>query len=70
MIKGRMPYRACGPFLLAVLLAGCGDETRPSGDENRQLESAEEMLNKAPGELADIDENALAGAERAGDEPQ
>jgi len=58
-----MPYRACGPFLFAVLLASCGDRSTPSAEENRQLDNAAEMLDSAPGELANIDENALGPAE-------
>ena len=54
-----MPYRACGPFLLAILLASCGDKSTPSAEENRQLDNAAEMLDSAPGELANIDENSL-----------
>jgi hypothetical protein len=59
MIKGRMPYLACGPFLLALLLAACGNGTSPSAEENRQLDNAAEMLDAAPQMLSNIDENAL-----------
>lgn len=61
MIKGRMPYLACGPFLLALLLlpASCGDKSSPSSEDNAQLDNAAELLNAAPGELANIDGNAL-----------
>jgi PBP1b-binding outer membrane lipoprotein LpoB len=61
--KGRMPLPACGPFVLALLLAGCGDQTAPSAEENEQLENAAEMLDSAPGELANINDNALGEAE-------
>ena len=63
MKMGRMPLRACGPFLLAMLLVSCGDRSTPSAEENRQLDNAAEMLNAAPGELANIDENTLGDAE-------
>jgi hypothetical protein len=63
MKKGRMPVLACGPFLLALLLGSCGDRSTPSAEENRQLDNAAEMLDSAPGELANIDANALGPAE-------
>jgi hypothetical protein len=63
MNKGRMPIRACGPFLLGLVLASCGDRSTPSAEENRQLDNAAEMLDAAPGELANIDENSLGPAE-------
>ena len=63
MKMGRMPVRACGPFLLALLVASCGDRSTPSAAENRQLDNAAEMLNAAPGELANIDENSLGDAD-------
>ncbi|HEU5481943.1 MAG TPA: hypothetical protein VFU80_02460 [Sphingomicrobium sp.] len=64
MVKGRMPYPACGPFLLALLLGACSDQSRPSAAENEQLDNAAEMLDAAPGTLANIDENALGEPER------
>lgn len=57
-----MPYRACGPFLLALpllLLGACGERTRPSAEESEQLNNAAEMLDEADNALADIDENLL-----------
>jgi hypothetical protein len=54
-----MPLRACGPFLLALLLAACGNGTSPSAEENRQLDNAAEMLDAAPQTLSNIDDNAL-----------
>lgn len=54
-----MPFRACGPFLMALAIAGCGDRTTPSAEENRQLDNAAEMLNRAPDVLANVDENGL-----------
>ena len=54
-----MPALACGPFLLAALLGGCGEDSRPSAHDNAQLDNAAEMLDAAPNTLADIDENAL-----------
>jgi len=44
---------------LALLLAACADSSRPSAEQNEQLNNAAEMLNSAPGALADIEENAL-----------
>ncbi len=58
-----MPGLACGPFLLALLLTSCGDRSTPSAEENRQLDNAAEMLDSAPGELANIDENDLGATE-------
>ena len=58
-----MPQLACGPFLLVLMLASCGDKSTPSAEENRQLDNAAELLNSAPDELANIDENALGPAE-------
>lgn len=60
--KGRMPGLACGPFLLAVLIAGCAERTRPSDSENEKLDNAAEMLNSAPATLNSIDRNALGPA--------
>ena len=64
MDKGRTAYRLCGPFLLAVLLMGCGSGSTPSSEDNRQLANAEEMLNSAPDELSGIDSNALLTDQR------
>ena len=58
-----MPLMACGPFLLAFVLGSCGDRSTPSAEENRQLDNAAQMLDRAPGELANIDENSLGGTE-------
>ena len=65
MKMGRMPIPACGPFLLAIALAlaSCSDRSAPSAEENRQLDNAAEMLDAAPNELANIDENSLGDAE-------
>ena len=65
MTKGRMPHRACGPFLfgLALALAACGDRSVPSAQENAQLDDAANMLNEAEEALEGIDANALEGAE-------
>ena len=60
MTKGRTPYRACGPFLLALLLGACGDGSKPSAEENEQLTNASEMLDEADNALSAIDENVLA----------
>ena len=59
MTKGRTPALACGPFVLALLLAACGDSSVPSAEENAQLDNAAEMLNAAPVALEGIDEKAL-----------
>jgi len=57
--KGRTSHLTCGPFLLALLLCGCGDRTTPSAEQDRQLDNAAEMLDEAPNALGNIDENAL-----------
>jgi hypothetical protein len=54
-----MPHRACGPFLLALLLGACGDGSKPSAEENEQLNNASEMLDEAENALAEIDDNLL-----------
>jgi len=54
-----MPCLACGPFVLALLVAACGNRTAPSAEENRQLDNAAEMLDAAPSTLGNIDANAL-----------
>lgn len=59
MTKGRIPHRACGPFLLALLLGACGDGSKPSAEENEQLNNASEMLDEAENALADIDDNLI-----------
>ncbi|HWI76202.1 MAG TPA: hypothetical protein VNS53_03870 [Sphingomicrobium sp.] len=59
MIKGRMPFLACGPFVFALLLGACGNRTAPSAEENRQLDNAAEMLDAAPQTLENVDANAL-----------
>jgi hypothetical protein len=58
-----MPYRACGPFLLALLLCACGDRSRPSAEESDQLNNAAQMLDSAPDALANINDNALGNAD-------
>ena len=63
MNLGRMPFLACGPFLLALLLGACGTRTAPSAEENRQLDNAAEMLDAAPRSLGNIDSNALGPVE-------
>lgn len=62
MKMGRMPIRACGPFL-GLLLASCsGANDTPTPEQNRQLANAEAMLNAAPESLSNIDENALGNS--------
>ena len=63
MNKGRAPILACGPFLLALALASCGDRTTPSAAENRQLDNAAEMLDQAPDVLANVDDNRLGNSD-------
>lgn len=63
MKKGRMPILACGPFLLALALLGCGDGTSPSAEEDQQLDNAAEMLDRAPDALANIDDNGLGDSD-------
>ena len=64
---GRMLNRACGPFLLALLLGACGPETRPSAEDDARLNEAAEMLDEAPETLSNIEENQFEGA--AANEP-
>ena len=59
MNLGRMPFRVCGPFLLALLLGACGTGTAPSAEDNRQLDNAADMLDAAPEALGNIDSNSL-----------
>lgn len=54
-----MPSLACGPFLLALLLAACGDRTAPTAEESRSLDNAGEMLNAAPDALSNIDASEI-----------
>ena len=54
-----MPRWACGPFLLAALLAACGDSSRPSAEESEQLDNAADMLDEADNELSGIEEQPL-----------
>lgn len=54
-----MPHRACGPFFLALLLGACGGSSKPSAEENEQLNNASEMLDEAENALAGIDDNLL-----------
>jgi hypothetical protein len=63
VIEGRMPFRACGPLLLVLAISACGDRTTPSAEENRQLDNAAEMLDRAPAVLANVDENGLGNSE-------
>jgi hypothetical protein len=58
-----MLIRACGPFLLVSPIAGCGEPSRPSPAENRQLDNAAEMLDSAPTRLETIHENQLEDSE-------
>jgi hypothetical protein len=66
MIKGRMPFLACGPFVFALLLGACGNRTAPSAEENRQLDNAAEMLDAAPQTLENVDANALGPVDANG----
>jgi len=44
-------------LMLALALSSCsGDDAVPSGAENEQLDSAENLLNAAPDELDSIDD--------------
>ena len=58
-----MPALACGPFLLALLLGGCSESSRPSSAEEEQLDNAAELLDSAPDALSDIDDNEVGSAE-------
>lgn len=53
----------CSSLVAALLLcAGCGNEAgAPSAEQNRDMDQAAEMLNKAPDSLSNIDD---AGLER------
>jgi len=59
MTKGRMPILACGPFALALLLGACGGGSKPSADENEQLNNASEMLDEADNALSGIEGDLL-----------
>ena len=69
MIMGRTPIRACGPFLLALLLAACAEGTRPSAGESEQLNEAEAALNSAPDALSNIDEGVLGEPHNSAEPP-
>ena len=71
MTKGRMPQKACGPFLLALSLAlgACGDRSVPSPEENEELDNAANMLDEADNALEGIDTNALEPAATNANEP-
>ena len=69
-MKGRMPRLACGPFLFALLLAGCGEDSRPSAAEDEQLNNAAELLDSAPETLEGVDDDALGNAsDNSADQP-
>lgn len=69
-MKGRSPLRACGPFLLGVVIAGCGEDSRPSAAEDERLNNAAEMLESAPDALEGVDDDALViSAENSGAPP-
>jgi hypothetical protein len=51
-------------FLAALVLTSCrGDQAAPTGEENRQLDEAANMLNQAPANLEAIDDSALGAAD-------
>lgn len=68
-MKGRTLPWACGPFLLALLLAACEEGSRPSAAEDEQLNNAAEILDSAPSALEGVDDNALANAAGSDDPP-
>lgn len=47
--------------LTLVLPACSGDQAVPSGEENEQLDSAENLLNNAPDELETVGERIPEG---------
>ena len=71
MNRGRTPIKAYGLFLcLLPLLVSCGrEDSTPTPEQNRQLANADAMLNAAPEDLSNIDENALGPAERNSEAP-
>ena len=64
MPKGRTSFATCGPFLLALMLASCGDRSTPTAEQNRQLDNAAEMLDSAPEILANVNSDMPGDAER------
>ena len=51
------------PLICLALLAGCNEDPAvPTSEENRQLDDASEMLNKAPANLEAVDDGGLGSA--------
>ena len=50
---------------IALLTACSGDPAVPTGEENRQLDDASQMLNEAPANLEAVDDGGLGSAETA-----
>jgi hypothetical protein len=70
MTKGRSPSWACGPFLLSLLLPGCGESTKPTAQQREQLENAAEMLDLAADELESIDTDGLGEPQGNSTQPE
>ena len=55
--------RIASLIISLALLTGCGgDPTVPTGEENRQLDDASQMLNEAPANLDSVDDGGLGSA--------
>ena len=51
------------PLICLALLAGCSEDPAvPTSEENRQLDDASEMLNKAPANLEAVDDGGLGSS--------
>ena len=57
-------------FLALSLLTACSEDPAvPTGEENRQLDDASQMLNEAPANLEAVDDGGLGSGEPANAAP-
>jgi len=59
-----MRSKACIVVLLALATACNRDPAVPTAEENRQLDDAANMLDRAPANLESVDDSALVGDNR------
>ena len=59
-----MRKSACLLASLALLTACNREPAVPTAEENRQLDDAANMLDRAPANLESVDDSALAGGNR------